>query len=171
MCDVELGWCLCFWGEVVEFLLFKQKTAYEMRISDWSSDVCSSDLTAVSRRGSRSFTPESEAAGTDGVIAAKAAVTIGFRLPQRPPTNWKVASPARVISSEPPTCSTMAPAKTPNRPCWNSSAISAENDENVVKPPQKPVMISSRHSGARCGRSEEHTSELQSLMRLSYAVF
>src|SRR3546814_283245 len=27
--------------------LFKQKTAYEMRISDWSSDVCSSDLTWV----------------------------------------------------------------------------------------------------------------------------
>src|SRR3546814_3955860 len=29
---------------VVLFLFFKQKTAYEMRISDWSSDVCSSDL-------------------------------------------------------------------------------------------------------------------------------
>src|SRR3546814_6593584 len=29
--------CLCFF-------FFKQKTAYEMRISDWSSDVCSSDL-------------------------------------------------------------------------------------------------------------------------------
>src|SRR3546814_4185126 len=29
---------------VVQFLFFKQKTAYEMRISDWSSDVCSSDL-------------------------------------------------------------------------------------------------------------------------------
>src|SRR3546814_5800238 len=29
------------------FFFFKQKTAYEMRISDWSSDVCSSDLTAV----------------------------------------------------------------------------------------------------------------------------
>src|SRR3546814_9596400 len=28
------------------FVLFKQKTAYEMRISDWSSDVCSSDLGA-----------------------------------------------------------------------------------------------------------------------------
>src|SRR3546814_1140508 len=27
------------------FLFFKQKTAYEMRISDWSSDVCSADLT------------------------------------------------------------------------------------------------------------------------------
>src|SRR3546814_6620386 len=28
---------------------FKQKTAYEVRISDWSSDVCSSDLLALSR--------------------------------------------------------------------------------------------------------------------------
>src|SRR3546814_1492971 len=33
---------------VVHFVVFfKQKTAYEMRISDWSSDVCSSDLAAV----------------------------------------------------------------------------------------------------------------------------
>src|SRR3546814_3863768 len=30
------------------FFFFKQKTAYEMRISDWSSDVCSSDLVKVS---------------------------------------------------------------------------------------------------------------------------
>src|SRR3546814_6844858 len=29
---------------VITFFFFKQKTAYEMRISDWSSDVCSSDL-------------------------------------------------------------------------------------------------------------------------------
>src|SRR3546814_9214765 len=28
----------------MHFICFKQKTAYEMRISDWSSDVCSSDL-------------------------------------------------------------------------------------------------------------------------------
>src|SRR3546814_5018883 len=33
--------CLTFF---VFFFFFKQKTAYEMRISDWSSDVCSSDL-------------------------------------------------------------------------------------------------------------------------------
>src|SRR3546814_7507629 len=31
------------------FFFFKQKTAYEMRISDWSSDVCSSDLPRVQR--------------------------------------------------------------------------------------------------------------------------
>src|SRR3546814_13475973 len=29
---------------IIFFFFFKQKTAYEMRISDWSSDVCSSDL-------------------------------------------------------------------------------------------------------------------------------
>src|SRR3546814_8514833 len=32
---------------IVFFFFFKQKTAYEMRISDWSSDVCSSDLRAA----------------------------------------------------------------------------------------------------------------------------
>src|SRR3546814_17838080 len=34
---------VCIWVYCV-FFFFKQKTAYEMRISDWSSDVCSSDL-------------------------------------------------------------------------------------------------------------------------------
>src|SRR3546814_3544002 len=38
-----LGVYMCV---VVVFFFFKQKTAYEMRISDWSSDVCSSDLPA-----------------------------------------------------------------------------------------------------------------------------
>src|SRR3546814_12405247 len=32
------------------FFFFKQKTAYEMRISDWSSDVCSSDLAEILRK-------------------------------------------------------------------------------------------------------------------------
>src|SRR3546814_3071854 len=32
------------------FFFFKQKTAYDMRISDWSSDVCSSDLPAAAAR-------------------------------------------------------------------------------------------------------------------------
>src|SRR3546814_13110389 len=35
---------LRYCDDVYSFLFFKQKTAYEMRISDWSSDVCSSDL-------------------------------------------------------------------------------------------------------------------------------
>src|SRR3546814_7903795 len=40
MCVFVVAICCVF------FFFFKQKTAYEMRISDWSSDVCSSDLTA-----------------------------------------------------------------------------------------------------------------------------
>src|SRR3546814_10644977 len=35
---------VCIGQSVCMFFFFKQKTAYEMRISDWSSDVCSSDL-------------------------------------------------------------------------------------------------------------------------------
>src|SRR3546814_5969576 len=35
---------VCVICVVCSFCFFKQKTAYEMRISDWSSDVCSSDL-------------------------------------------------------------------------------------------------------------------------------
>src|SRR3546814_16933774 len=46
------------------FFFFKQKTAYEMRISDWSSDVCSSDL----RRSSRPLS-----AATDGTAASRPA--------------------------------------------------------------------------------------------------
>src|SRR3546814_10627331 len=37
-------WTACYVLIVLFFFFFKQKTAYEMRISDWSSDVCSSDL-------------------------------------------------------------------------------------------------------------------------------
>src|SRR3546814_2449073 len=40
-CDVGLMECMCV---SLFFFVFKQKAAYDMRISDWSSDVCSSDL-------------------------------------------------------------------------------------------------------------------------------
>src|SRR3546814_11153462 len=40
----------CHISQMTVIFFFKQKTAYEMRISDWSSDVCSSDL-AISRNG------------------------------------------------------------------------------------------------------------------------
>src|SRR3546814_4738650 len=42
--DYMLFGCLIMISMVYMFFFFKQKTAYEMRISDWSSDVCSSDL-------------------------------------------------------------------------------------------------------------------------------
>src|SRR3546814_2351465 len=40
--------CGVIFFSLLLFFFFKQKTAYEMRISDWSSDVCSSDLYALS---------------------------------------------------------------------------------------------------------------------------
>src|SRR3546814_7457934 len=39
------GSCSSVW--ILVFFFFKQKTAYELRISDWSSDVCSSDLDGI----------------------------------------------------------------------------------------------------------------------------
>src|SRR3546814_2180981 len=47
MSYLELCYLLCHFV-VYFFFFFKQKTAYEMRISDWSSDVCSSDLASAS---------------------------------------------------------------------------------------------------------------------------
>src|SRR3546814_5257745 len=44
MCVFTLASCCAVFMISVVFFFFKQKTAYEMRISDWSSDVCSSDL-------------------------------------------------------------------------------------------------------------------------------
>src|SRR3546814_7019524 len=56
--------CLCF--------VFKQKTAYEMRISDWSSDVCSSDLLDSITRLARAYNTVAPSSGkvlTGGVDA------------------------------------------------------------------------------------------------------
>src|SRR3546814_3351888 len=57
------------------FFFFKQKTAYEMRISDWSSDVCSSDLMGAALMVKvlddlHAFAPEPQP-GTGATYAAK----------------------------------------------------------------------------------------------------
>src|SRR3546814_11234678 len=52
---------------LVVFFFFKQKTAYEMRISDWSSDVCSSDL-AQRGRASQGLSPAGIAYGYRKVL-------------------------------------------------------------------------------------------------------
>src|SRR3546814_5862287 len=54
---------------VLVFFFFKQKTAYEMRISDWSSDVCSSDLAVSIERAS-----ETARAGDRDIIETASAV-------------------------------------------------------------------------------------------------
>src|SRR3546814_4188209 len=60
--------------------LFKQKTAYEMRISDWSSDVCSSDLAHGAQPGGDGA-QRVEAAGAGEALAAILADDLGEAQP------------------------------------------------------------------------------------------
>src|SRR3546814_10434549 len=63
------------------FFFFKQKTAYEMRISDWSSDVCSSDLDDAHQ-----FAVAASAKGSGGSLAARSrAISEAFQHAERPP--------------------------------------------------------------------------------------
>src|SRR3546814_8528662 len=59
LCQFMFVWLYCcyFCLLYLYFFFFKQKTAYEMRISDWSSDVCSSDLEANMKYVGRTFFP------------------------------------------------------------------------------------------------------------------
>src|SRR3546814_2919010 len=113
--------CFCFF-------LFKQKTAYEMRISDWSSDVCSSDLSAE-----RWELVEHE---QQPVRSCARVQLLGQAAPD-------------LVEDEPD--ERLGPAD-----------VGWRNDQ-----------IERHRMGAfdQLPRSEEHTSELQSLMRISYAVF
>src|SRR3546814_16579945 len=61
MCLVDMVWlCMVF---IYLFCFFKQKTAYEMRISDWSSDVCSSDLVGAFQRAGADRAEQAAIAG------------------------------------------------------------------------------------------------------------
>src|SRR3546814_10394367 len=51
---------------VIFFFFFKQKTAYEMRISEWSSDVCSSDLRASNPQEAYGLGPRGRRAAVEG---------------------------------------------------------------------------------------------------------
>src|SRR3546814_3479059 len=108
---------------------FKQKTAYEMRISDWSSDVCSSDLRPHGR-----CVQFIERPGGVHLLAND------------------IAGPSATFGIEHHGC---------------------EGGENIADAVAGVRWTAGRRRGGRRlhGRSEEHTSELQSLMRISYAVF
>src|SRR3546814_3279165 len=54
-------------SHVLLFFFFKQKTAYEMRISDWSSDVCSSDLQLGDDAAGARRTDQADMAMTEGM--------------------------------------------------------------------------------------------------------
>src|SRR3546814_1273683 len=116
------------------FFFFKQKTAYEMRISDWSSDVCSSDLSGRKlHAGDQRTCPDHPAFGP------------------RQARTGRHARRARQAQRRHP--------EDPRRP-----------DRRLGDQGRQCRDQACRHRRID-GRSEEHTSELQSLMRISYAVF
>src|SRR3546814_5939519 len=63
-----LSRCLLVYNRL---LFFKQKTAYEMRISDWSSDVCSSDLSEAEHHPVRHLEAHPGARGIDRTSVAR----------------------------------------------------------------------------------------------------
>src|SRR3546814_5920228 len=121
---------------------FKQKTAYEMRISDWSSDVCSSDLSVGDPRS-----------GPPGRFFQITLPLLALRAATSPrPLVAKTRSP-----------STLTPPP--------KSAPLLRLEPSSVDHTALPVAASKACTRASVSRSEEHTSELQSLMSNSYAVF
>src|SRR3546814_3460502 len=127
------------------FFLFKQKTAYEMRISDWSSDVCSSDLP----QGNFRADGKELLVGGD-VFPEVAEVLGGEGMAVRP------AMPLAQLQGETAAVLDLQPLQ------------DVRHDlERLVVGHQARVAVDVQ----KAHRSEEHTSELQSLMRISYAVF
>src|SRR3546814_10311864 len=124
------------------FVFFKQKTAYELRISDWSSDVCSSDLCGITRAGSLVWDGPVEAAGRAQQDPGEQARGRG-----RDPEHEKADRVAH------------APRHRHRREGHVAQHERVDEGEEHHR----------RHARGK-ERSEEHTSELQSLMRISYAV-
>src|SRR3546814_9815345 len=122
------------------FFFFKQKTAYEMRISDWSSDVCSSDLTGL-------FTVEDQADAEATAAAAALAHQVEV-------ARLEHAQPQRRAGQQDGVQREQGQGFGGHRRQANAARVGAAQKKRSIG-----------------GRSEEHTSELQSLMRISYAVF
>src|SRR3546814_1416319 len=83
------------------FFFFKQKTAYEMRISDWSSDVCSSDLIAFAAPEIRQHVgvaPPGRAQFGPLIVIKGVTADIDHRVDRARPAQ---SAPARLIADAP----------------------------------------------------------------------
>src|SRR3546814_5203228 len=113
-----------------------------MRISDWSSDVCSSDLQHA-RQLQPPLPAHADLRQQQVARVAVVEVVVDFDVGLRPGQREAVRRPAQ-------------------------RAAAHRDDVAVAKALQH---LGGEHRAPAALRSEEHTSELQSLMRISYAVF
>src|SRR3546814_9032244 len=74
---------------------FKQKTAYEMRISDWSSDVCSSDLPSQIQNGRTSTSAPIMVAWNDKSPSRFPSLTISLLIRSQTPTRFSATPPRK----------------------------------------------------------------------------
>src|SRR3546814_3031410 len=125
-----------------------------MGISDWSSDVCSSDLVCAVAHWPRS-SPGNEKGRNRPVVAA---ISVASCHRSRIPERRRGAQPSEVEAAE---ARGSRSART--------SPSSSFGDAVYWGSPRRPA--AAPHPKADDSKSEEHTSELQSLMRISYAVF
>src|SRR3546814_3708470 len=129
-----------------------------MRISDWSSDVCSSDLTfTVKAHNARGLSDASAASNPVTPTASSPAPYITATITPSPFHKDSVNGPNRQIDG--PTAAGLE-GSAPYTYRWEK--IGGNDSIIVHDPTQAQVVLRSS------GRSEEHTSELQSLMRTSY---
>src|SRR3546814_1270390 len=102
--------------DLVICFFFKQKTAYEMRISDWSSDVCSSDLTRLRREVSTGAGRFHRQHAQHGGHAGRDQDRLHFPSPCRMggayPAEWGVPNPGRARGCSRPYFSTKARSNT-----------------------------------------------------------
>src|SRR3546814_7410929 len=119
-----------------------------MRISDWSSDVCSSDLTSQSASTGSPAAP--------GLVQYPCQPDSGFIL---------IAS----VTDSPGLG--VRDSKASDASIWRSWADAGARAMTPTPKASVTTSVSRRRKTIMDYRSEEHTSELQSLMRISYAVF
>src|SRR3546814_5839508 len=142
-----------------------------MRISDWSSDVCSSDL-ARGSGSSRDLSPAVERSPASPHEAGDAAYRhVAEALRRPPPVDLPPDFAARVARIAEVRAATSVAGSPRLEPLPQSGAFERVLTGVLVAVFALCAVATGLVYGARVLRSEEHTSELQSLMRISYAVF
>src|SRR3546814_4277872 len=131
------------------FFFFKQKTAYEMRISDWSSDVCSSDL-RLGQHGLEIVHPSYRVVGDDEAGA------LGDSLDPVYPA---------IEGIGPATLRKLIGQALDRLPDADALELLPRDWLDGALPGLREALLTMHR------RSEEHTSALPSLMRPSYSVF